>query len=136
MLNKLKYFYDTLIVKYKEFRYLDFPEFYMDQILFRWQHYICGQRCQNCRNWIYMGRLKSLGKVEIGHCSIWNEDFLDYHGHCFSWNHDFTENERGFTHDEDRSEMPMKTPAGKWITVVSRNGRWMYLYDGMPKWYD
>jgi hypothetical protein len=132
--DKLKDLCDILKFKYMDFRYLYLSEFYMDHVLFYWQHYVCGQRCENCRNWTYMGRLKSDG-IEIGSCSLWKEDFLDYHGHCFSWNQDLDEDERGYTHDEDGCEMPSKTPNGKQITVISQNGRWVYLHDGMPYWY-
>ena len=132
--DKLKNLYDTLEIKYQEFRYLDLPEFYMDHILFYWLHYLCGQKCGNCRNWTYTGRLQSDG-IERGDCFLWKETFLSYHGHCFCWNQDLDEDERGYTHCEDGCEMPCETPNGKQITMISKNGRWIYLHDGEPTWY-
>lgn len=106
-----------------------FEEWYIDNIRWRIEHHVLGQRCENCRNWYYCGRLsgRDLGRCELG------SQYYDYHDWCPIWNMDFNIDENGYTLCEDGWERVITTLAGKKITQVSRSGIWMYKHDGEVK---
>jgi RimJ/RimL family protein N-acetyltransferase len=112
-----------------------FEEWYIDNVRWRIEHHILGQRCENCRNWHYCGVAAFEGdhpndRRKYGDCDLYPHYWQDYHGWCIGWNIDFDAEERGYTLDEDGCERVTTTLTGKKITQISRSGIWMYKHDG------
>jgi hypothetical protein len=123
-------YYDSILEDYWIYlRYEMLEIIWYDNILHLWRHYFLHQRCENCRNWQYEGRRKNSDR-KYGICLLLNEFPEDYHAHCYNWNLDLTDYERGVTDLPDGWEMGHKTPAGKQIVRISKNGHWLYLRDG------
>jgi len=120
------------IIKVRDLGYLKFllEEWYIDNLRWRIEHHLLGQRCENCRNWHFEGRFAGRG---CGLCDLEHHCY-DYHDWCPIWNMDFNIDERGYTTSEDGWERVTVTPAGKKITQVSKSGIWMYKHDGEMKW--
>jgi len=118
-------------IKTCDLGYLRFllEEWYLDNIEWRIRHHLLNQRCENCRNWYFEGRLAGRG---CGKCDLEHHCY-DYHDWCPIWNIDFDIDERGYTLCEDGWERVATTPAGKEITQVSKSGIWMYKHDGEMK---
>ncbi len=105
----------------------------------RIRHYLYHERCENCRCWEYMGRhIINKKSIAFGKCA-WNAKYENpwtpANSYCFSYNVMPTNSDM-YTTFEDGWEDEFTTPAGKKITRISKNGRWMYLHDGHPYWWD
>lgn len=107
-----------------------FEEWYIDNVRWRIEHNILGQRCENCRNWHFCGRMNGRG---VGKCEL-ESQYCDYHDWCPIWNMDFNIDKNGYTLSEDGWERVITTLTGKKITQVSRSGIWMYKHDGEMTW--
>lgn len=106
-------------------------EWYFDHVWWRIHHYVFRERCENCRNYHYKGKVRN---EMYGTCDIHTHEWTSYHGHCACWNLDI-EADSQYAY-EDGCERPYVTPTSKTITQISRSGIWQYLYDGEPKWYN
>jgi hypothetical protein len=108
-------------------------EFYFDHICWRIHHYFMNERCETCRNWKFY---RKFDKEDYGTCEIDVCHYTHYHAYCPCWNLDPVEDQTScYTRDEDGYERKWVTPLGKVITQKSKGGVWIYLYDGIPKWF-
>jgi hypothetical protein len=102
-------------------------EWYLDNIEWRFRHYIMRERCETCRNWHFSG-FEGREQRMYGACDLHTMNWQDFHGYCPAWNLDVI----GWdTHcREDGFRRVKKTPNGKIITQISKGGIWQYLHDG------
>lgn len=111
------------------------PDFYYEHIHWRIRQLIYHESCKNCRAWTYKGRrIKNGCPVMYGTCA-WDKlsskpiDWTSENEYCHNYN-ELPYDEKQYTKLGDGWHATTMTPTGKEITIVSKNGRWLYLHDG------
>ena len=104
-----------------------FDELYIDHIRWRILHHIFGQKCGNCRNWHFCGRMFG---SSYGRCDLDSLHWAGYHDWCPVWNIDCGIDDAVYTECEDGCLRVEKLPSGKHIVQESKSGIWMYKKDG------
>ena len=113
----------------------------LDFTIVPWYHnVILRERCRNCRCWRFMGRHIQDGQSKgYGVClwdirrQTWFQTSENNWCECYNV---LPEKDATYTELPDGHEDFFVTPAGKEVTRISKNGRWLYLHDGRPYWWD
>lgn len=135
LIDKVKKFAMSIWQELEYVYYGTLPDLYYSQVAWRIRYYWYHESCKNCRAWTYEGgRIKQGRTVMFGTCAWdklskkplgWTSEFE----YCNNYN-ELPYDDMQYTKLGDGWKATTKTPTGKVITVISRNGHWLYLHDG------